>query len=127
MLVRLSIIFGSSAFSFRFGAERSKQCRIDTPFFPLYCVLIFLRYDYNWAVKDDYSGNNYGQNENRDGAVTSGSYFVLLPDGRIQRVTYTVDGQSGFVAHVTYETPGGGYPSPSPKPVVVTARPAYKG
>ena len=84
-------------------------------------MMYLYRYDFAWAVKDDYSGNNYGQNESRDGPHTSGSYHVLLPDGRIQRVTYTVDGQSGFVAHVTYETPGGGYAKPA-API-----PTYKG
>ena len=28
---------------------------------------------------------------------------MQLPDGRLQKVTYTVNGDSGFVADVTYE------------------------
>ena len=59
-------------------------------------------YTYDWAVKDDYSNNNYGQNEAREGDKTTGSYYVLLPDGRTQTVTYTVDGYGGYVADVTY-------------------------
>ena len=54
-------------------------------------------------MKDDDSNNDFGQNEERDGDVTSGSYYVALPDGRIQRVTYSVDGDGGFLAEVTYE------------------------
>ena len=52
-------------------------------------------YSYSWAVKDDYSKNDYGQDEKREGANTSGSYQVLLPDGRVQKVTYTVDAYNG--------------------------------
>ena len=59
-------------------------------------------YTYDWAVKDDYSNNNYGQNESRDGDKTTGSYYVLLPDGRIQTVTYSVNGYGGYVADITY-------------------------
>ena len=54
-------------------------------------------------MKDDYSNNDFGQNEERNGDVTSGSYYVALPDGRIQRVTYSVDAYGGYVADVTYE------------------------
>ncbi|KAK8392541.1 hypothetical protein O3P69_014734 [Scylla paramamosain] len=61
------------------------------------------KYDYNYAVKDEYSGNDFGAQEARDGYDTQGSYYVQLPDGRLQRVTYTVNGDSGFVAEVTYE------------------------
>ena len=53
-------------------------------------------YSYSWAVKDDYSKNDYGQNEKREGKSTSGSYSVLLPDGRTQTVTYSVDGYGGM-------------------------------
>ncbi len=60
------------------------------------------QYKYGYAVKDDYSGNNYGQSESRDGYATSGSYYVQLPDGRVQKVAYTVNGDSGYVAEVSY-------------------------
>ncbi|XP_063591443.1 pro-resilin-like [Penaeus indicus] len=61
------------------------------------------KYDFNYAVNDPPSGNDFGHQEARDGPNTQGSYFVLLPDGRLQRVTYTVNGDSGYVAEVTYE------------------------
>ncbi|CAG0901404.1 unnamed protein product [Darwinula stevensoni] len=64
------------------------------------------KYDFNYAVKDDYSGNSYGHNEGRDGYNTQGSYNVLLPDGRVQTVTYRDDG-NGLYADVTYQQ--GGY------------------
>ncbi|XP_045107133.1 uncharacterized protein LOC123502046 [Portunus trituberculatus] len=41
--------------------------------------------------------------EARDGDNTQGYYFVQLPDGRLQKVTYSVQGDSGFLAEVTYE------------------------
>ena len=53
------------------------------------------KYDYTWQVADDYAKVNYGQKETRDGATTAGSYFVLLPDGRTQKVAYTVDAYGG--------------------------------
>ncbi|XP_076059599.1 larval cuticle protein A3A-like [Oratosquilla oratoria] len=61
------------------------------------------RYDFNYAVKDDYSNNDFGHQENRDGYNAQGGYSVLLPDGRLQRVTYTVNGDEGYIAEVTYE------------------------
>nr|XP_045624331.1 pro-resilin-like [Procambarus clarkii] len=61
------------------------------------------RYSFSWKVKDDASGNDFGQDETRDGPNTQGSYYVLLPDGRLEKVTYTVNGDSGYLAQVTYE------------------------
>ena len=49
-------------------------------------------YKYGYDVKDDYTGVAFGADEGRDGYATSGKYQVLLPDGRTQIVTYTVDG-----------------------------------
>ena len=40
----------------------------------------------NVRVADDYSQNNYGASETRDGYNTQGEYFVNLPDGRLQKV-----------------------------------------
>ncbi|XP_040566874.1 adult-specific cuticular protein ACP-20-like [Lepeophtheirus salmonis] len=81
-------------------------------------------YNYQYAVSDDYSGVNFSAQENSDAKVISGSYTVALPDGRIQTVSYTVDGYSGYVADVSYEgTPT--YPKYEPKPAYSPA-PAYK-
>ncbi|XP_027230904.2 cuticle protein 7-like [Penaeus vannamei] len=61
------------------------------------------KYDFNYTVKDDYSGNDFGHQEARDGYNTQGSYYVQLPDGRLEKVAYTVNGDSGYVAEVSYE------------------------
>ncbi|XP_047472515.1 pro-resilin-like [Penaeus chinensis] len=61
------------------------------------------QYDFNYAVKDDYSGNDFGHQENRNGYDTQGTYYVQLPDGRLQTVTYTVNGDSGYLAEVSYQ------------------------
>ncbi|KAG7166338.1 pro-resilin-like [Homarus americanus] len=61
------------------------------------------QYNFNYAVKHDPSGNDFGHQESRDGDNTKGSYYVHLPDGRLQTVTYYVDGDSGYVAEVSYQ------------------------
>merc|ERR1712025_1558930 len=78
------------------------------------------KYDFNYAVKDDYSGNDFGHQEARDGYDTQGSYYVQLPDGRLQKVSYTVNGDSGYVADVPYEGEAQ-YPEYKPK----AYKPAY--
>lgn len=56
-----------------------------------------VKYDFTWNVYDSPSANNYGQKETRDGDNTVGSYHVLLPDGRTQKVSYTVDSYGGIL------------------------------
>ena len=81
-------------------------------------------YSYQWAVQDDYTSNNYGQNEERNGDATKGSYYVALPDGRIQKVTYSVDAYGGYVADVTYEGEAQ-YPEAAPYKPAAPAPAAY--
>ncbi|XP_063608174.1 uncharacterized protein LOC134782577 [Penaeus indicus] len=81
------------------------------------------KYDFNYAVNDQPSGNDFGHEEARDGDHTQGSYYVLLPDGRLQRVTYNVNGDSGYVADVTYE---GQAQYPTPKASYGPPQPSYK-
>merc|ERR1712157_456992 len=71
-------------------------------------------YAYNYGVADDYSGANFAQTEQRDGYATSGSYTVNLPDGRVQTVTYSDNGD-GIVQDVSYS----GEPSYGPSVGVV--------
>ncbi|XP_047479838.1 cuticle protein 21-like [Penaeus chinensis] len=61
------------------------------------------KYAFDWAVRHAYSGNDFGHQESRDGDRTQGSYYVQLPDGRLQTVKYFVDGYSGFIPEVEYE------------------------
>lgn len=60
-------------------------------------------YDKQWAVKDDSKALDFGQDEVARNNVVDGSYHVLLPDGRIQTVTYHVDKDSGYSASISYE------------------------
>ncbi|XP_042227203.1 cuticle protein 19.8-like isoform X1 [Homarus americanus] len=61
------------------------------------------KYDFDWSVQDGNSGNDFVHQEDRDNRNIKGSYTVQLPDGRLQTVTYYVDGDSGYVAKVKYE------------------------
>ncbi|XP_045025239.1 proline-rich protein 3-like [Daphnia magna] len=58
-------------------------------------------YSFNWAVNDGY-GNDYSHYESSDSKVTTGTYRVVLPDGRVQIVTYKAD-DYGYTADVKYE------------------------
>merc|ERR1712027_166471 len=65
-------------------------------------------YAYNYGVADDYSGAAFSQTEQRDGYATSGSNTVNLPDGRVQTVTYSDNGD-GIVQDVSYSGTIAGY------------------
>ncbi|XP_042894250.1 cuticle protein 7-like [Penaeus japonicus] len=70
-------------------------------------------FDFAYAVRDDYSGNDYAHQQTSDGHVTSGSYYVVLPDGRTEMVSFEADHDNGFVANVAYEGEAR-YPAPAP-------------
>merc|ERR1711997_876556 len=73
-------------------------------------------YRYGYAVQDDI-GNDFNQQEQSDGAQVTGQYSVVLPDCRIQTVTYSVRPETGFVAEVSYsDVGGGGVPAPPGEP-----------
>ena len=73
-----------------------------------------------WAVKDEPSYNDYSHQASSDGKVTTGSYRVVLPDGRTQVVTYKDEGY-GYVANVEYI---GEAKYPEYKPAAYKAYPA---
>nr|XP_040581055.1 branchpoint-bridging protein-like [Lepeophtheirus salmonis] len=93
-------------------------------------------YAYNYAVLDEESSVDFSADELAENGVVSGSYKVVLPDGRIKTVTYTVEGDRdsllmfngriktvtytvegdrGFVADVQFETTAAPAPAPYPK------------
>ncbi|KAI9558674.1 hypothetical protein GHT06_015463 [Daphnia sinensis] len=60
-------------------------------------------YAFSWGVKDEKSYTyDYSHQQESNGKVVTGSYRVLLPDGRTQIVTYKAD-ENGYVADVKYE------------------------
>ncbi|XP_042234988.1 cuticle protein 7-like [Homarus americanus] len=60
-------------------------------------------YNYAYGVKDEYAGTDFGHSEDSDGSAVKGSYNVVLPDGRIQTVTYVADHYNGYQAQVSYQ------------------------
>ncbi len=59
-------------------------------------------FNFDWAVQDEPSYNNFAHKADSDGKVVTGSYRVALPDGRVQVVTYRAD-ENGYNADVKYE------------------------
>ncbi|MCL4148288.1 UNVERIFIED_CONTAM: hypothetical protein GTU68_013163 [Idotea baltica] len=58
--------------------------------------------EFSYAVNDPYHGTNFGHSESRDGYNAKGQYYVNLPDGRLQKVSYYTD-EWGYHPTVTYE------------------------
>ena len=81
-------------------------------------------YSFSYAVKDDYYYNDQAHEQTSDGnGYVSGSYRVLLPDGRTQIVTYVADNY-GYRADVKYE--GVAKPYEYTKPAYKTPVVAYQ-
>ena len=59
-------------------------------------------YIFGYDVQDKESYNNFEHNEKSDYNVVTGSYRVVLPDSRVQIVTYKADA-NGYTADVKYE------------------------
>lgn len=59
-------------------------------------------YKFGYKVYDPHHGTSFGQNEHSDGETVKGEYQVVLPDGRLQLVTYTADWKTGYHADVQY-------------------------
>ncbi|KAK9510976.1 hypothetical protein O3M35_005638 [Rhynocoris fuscipes] len=62
-------------------------------------------YQFNYDVSAPEYGVEFGHGESRQGDDARGSYYVLLPDGRRQRVDYTAD-LDGYKPVVSYEDTG---------------------
>lgn len=59
-------------------------------------------YSFQYGVDDDASGLDFGHKESSDGLVVTGTYYVQLPDGRMETVNYKAD-DNGYVAEVLYD------------------------
>ncbi|XP_045603046.2 pupal cuticle protein Edg-84A-like [Procambarus clarkii] len=81
-------------------------------------------HDFQYNVRDDYSGTNFGHSENSDGNTVRGSYNVDLPDGRKQTVNYEADHNKGFTADVQY-TGEAHHPHNYRPPVYYKQQPSY--
>ncbi|XP_037801910.1 cuticle protein 21-like [Penaeus monodon] len=56
-------------------------------------------YNFAWAVQH----SDPGHQEACDGDSIQGSYYLQLPDGCLQTVRFSVQGDSGFVPDISYE------------------------
>lgn len=71
------------------------------------------QYDFTYDVTEPGYAVEFGHAEVREGENAKGAYYVLLPDGRRQRVDYTAD-LAGYKPTISYEDTGaagraGGY------------------
>ena len=57
-------------------------------------------YGFRYSV-NDFNGNEHSHQQQRKGNAVTGQYKVLLPDGRLQTVTYVAD-VAGYRAKVDY-------------------------
>ncbi|XP_013183051.2 pro-resilin-like [Amyelois transitella] len=69
-------------------------------------------YDFSYDVQDNTVNLDFGHNEKRKDDRATGSFHVLLPDGRMQLVEYEAgpDGykpQIMYMGTATFPTPGG--------------------
>lgn len=69
-------------------------------------------YEFKYDVDASEYNVKFGHEEQREGDVAQGKYYVLLPDGRTQTVEYVAD-QDGFRPKISYEG-GEGYGSGGP-------------
>ncbi|XP_053970876.1 pro-resilin-like isoform X1 [Hylaeus anthracinus] len=69
-------------------------------------------YEFSYEVQDAGAGLDFGHHESRKDNEASGTYHVLLPDGRTQIVDYVADG-GGYRPMVRYEGTAT-YPAPGP-------------
>jgi hypothetical protein len=69
------------------------------------CSQAYPRYQFNYGVKDQHTGDLKSQWEYRDGDKVKGSYSVLDPDGSIRTVDYSADDHHGFNAVVKRTSP----------------------
>lgn len=64
------------------------------------------KYDFEYAVHDDHTGDIKEQHESRDGDNVHGSYSLIDADGYKRTVEYTADEHNGFNAVVHREPTG---------------------
>lgn len=64
-------------------------------------------------MEDAKANVHFGRMESSNGEVITGTYRVILSDGRIQTVKYTADDANGYVATVTYEHSPISVPAPA--------------
>ncbi|KAG8226213.1 hypothetical protein J437_LFUL006314 [Ladona fulva] len=64
-------------------------------------------YKFDYKVKDDEAGLDFGHEEAREGDEATGKYYVLLPDGRTMIVTYVAN-NDGYQPEIKFEEARGG-------------------
>lgn len=73
-------------------------------------------YNFAYGVADSLTGTNFGHSEDANGGRTVGSYYVSLPDGRLQTVNYSADDVTGYIADVQYSGAAIAAPAYAPAP-----------